>query len=422
MATQIVNGTTKSGARKKTAHRRFDVGGVWLDQPFKLRRLNHFGIYVDDPDASMRFYRDVLGFRVSDVGDFGRRLDPADRQSFGCTNAYFTHHNTDHHTFVMMPKRVYQHTNPMAKRWPDVTVNQITWQVGSLKEVVNAVAWFNEHDIEINRSGRDMPGSNWHTYPYDPEGHKNELCYGMEQIGWQGHSKPKPMYSRGFHETPTLPQKSEYAEVEDALGAGVDVLAGYRNREELPEIYDVDGILLARPFKIVRHGPVRLFVRDLDGVSAFYTDIMGMRLTEEVRYRGHTCRFFRVNDEHHSVALYPVALRAELGLDPNNTTLSFGLQVGNYRQLRNAVAFLKERGQTVMELPPELFPGIDYSAFVLDPDGYPMQLYWYMERVGWDGRPRPASRRRKIEPGVWPETLDAQPDVYEGEAFLGPWG
>jgi hypothetical protein len=51
-----------------------------------------------------------------------------------------------------------------------------------------------------------------------------------------------------------------------------------------------------------------------------------------------------------------------------------------------------------------------------------MQLYWYMERVGWDGKPKPKSQRRKVEPGVWPDVLDALPDVYEGEAFLGPWG
>jgi catechol 2,3-dioxygenase-like lactoylglutathione lyase family enzyme len=190
----------------------------------------------------------------------------------------------------------------------------------------------------------------------------------------------------------------------------------------MPEIYDVDGILLARPFKIVRHGPVRIFVRDLDKESEFHTDVMGMRLTEETKYKGHICRFFRVNDEHHSMALYPIALRDKLGLDPGSTTLSFGLQLANYRQLREAITFLKERGCTVRELPAELYPGIDYAAFAADPDGNLMQLYWYMERVGWDGKPRPKSQRRKVEPGVWPETLDAAPDVYEGEAFLGPWG
>ena len=49
-------------------------------------------------------------------------------------------------------------------------------------------------------SGRDMPGSNWHTYLLDPDGHSNELYYGIEQIGWDGYSKPQSMYDRGFND------------------------------------------------------------------------------------------------------------------------------------------------------------------------------------------------------------------------------
>ena len=64
----------------------------------------------------------------------------------------------------------------------DVTVNQITWQVSSLREVVGGNAWLKDR-IRVVRTGRDMPGSNWHFYPVDPCGHTNELYYGIEQIG-----------------------------------------------------------------------------------------------------------------------------------------------------------------------------------------------------------------------------------------------
>ena len=43
------------------------------------------------------------------------------------------------------------------------------------------------------------------------------------------------------------------------------------------------------------------------------------------------------------MALYPKALRAELGLSPHTTLFSFGMQVADYSQLRDAVAFLKAR-------------------------------------------------------------------------------
>ena len=47
--------------------KRYDVGGVLMERPFKIRRLGHFGINVVDMEKGKRFYRDLLGFRVVDV-------------------------------------------------------------------------------------------------------------------------------------------------------------------------------------------------------------------------------------------------------------------------------------------------------------------------------------------------------------------
>ena len=59
-----------------------------------------------------------------------------------------------------------------------------------------------------------------------PDGHINELYYGIEQIDWTRRSKPREMYYRIFHEEPTLPQMSEEAEVEEAVAKGIDVFSG----------------------------------------------------------------------------------------------------------------------------------------------------------------------------------------------------
>jgi catechol 2,3-dioxygenase-like lactoylglutathione lyase family enzyme len=154
----------------------------------------------------------------------------------------------------------------------------------------------------------------------------------------------------------------------------------------------------------------------------FYRDELGFALTEEVLYHGHRCLFLRVNTEHHSMALYPRALRAQLGLPESTSLLAFGLQVGSYRQLREAIGFLERAGVSVRRLPPELSPGIDYSAFAVDPDGHALQLYYYMEQIGWDGKPRPASARPKVDHANWPETVPAASDSYAGEIYQGPWG
>jgi catechol 2,3-dioxygenase-like lactoylglutathione lyase family enzyme len=169
-------------------------------------------------------------------------------------------------------------------------------------------------------------------------------------------------------------------------------------------------------------GPVRLFVDDLDKCLPFYRDDLGLAVTEEVHWKGHRCVFLRANTEHHSIALYPKAMRAELGLSASTSLFSFGMQLGDYRQLRDAVEFLRSEGVTIRYLPPELFPGIDYCAFAIDPDGHAIQLYYYMEQVGWDGRPRPAESRVRVDNARWPDTVPAASDTFLGENYLGPWG
>jgi catechol 2,3-dioxygenase-like lactoylglutathione lyase family enzyme len=400
---------------------KYDVGGVLLQRPFKIRRLGHFGFNFTQMDEALRFYTDLLGFVISDDLDFRPRLPAALTAGVRDTTGYFTRYGTDHHAFVLFPREALER---MGMGGGEVTINQITWQVGSLREVGNSLDYFEKHGVSVRRVGRDTPGSNWHAYPLDPDGHTNELYYGIEQVGWDGYSKPRTMYNRGFHERPPLPQIAEFDEVEQAIQAGVDLQSGTRSIERNPRMYDVDGILLARPFKIVRIGPVRLFVGDIDRSVDYYTRVLGLVLTEEVRYRGQRCVFLRANTEHHSLALYPLQLRGELGLSPHTTSLSFGVQLANYRQLKDALGFLQERGVTIRELPPELSPGIDYSALAIDPDGHAIQLYYYMQQVGSNGHAAAGELRASGAESVstWPKTVAARPDTFMGEALLGPWG
>jgi hypothetical protein len=44
-----------------------------------------------------------------------------------------------------------------------------------------------------------------------------------------------------------------------------------------------------------------------------------------------------------------------------------------------------------------------------------------MERIGWDGQPRPAHTRRTPQQ-PWPEQLHALSDSYADRSFMGPLG
>ncbi|HZT88226.1 MAG TPA: VOC family protein [Stellaceae bacterium] len=400
---------------------RYNVGGVMLDRPFKIRRLGHFGFNVEKLEECRHFYGDLLGFTISDKADFsGAPWFPKDKD-LGQSHGYFMRYGTDHHAMVLFAKQVMGHRADR-KFAPEVTINQITWQCGSLKEILDAHSYFEGQQVRIQRVGRDMPGSNWHVYVYDPDGHTTELYYGIEQIGWNQKSKPRAMYYRGFREKPVMPQMSETAEIAEAEEKGIDIFSGHRPGNHVDARYDVEGILLPRPFKITKIGPVRLFVEDVGRAEDFYTRHLGFAKSEETTYRGARCVFLRCGAEHHSVALYPKELRGTLGLSERTTCMSFGVELGSYAQLREAVAFLRANGCTLLDsIAPELYPGIDYSAFALDPDGHCIQLYYYMEQVGWDGRVRPASERRRVT-GEWPEALEPLSDTYMDQVFQGPLG
>lgn len=398
----------------------YDVGGVLYPRPFRIRRLGHFGFNLNRLDEGLAFYGGLLGFQLTDETSLSKLTSGA-APAMEDDRLFFMTHNTDHHSFLLAHRSLGAMFGDDAGS-KDITLSQITWQVGSLEEVVKAAGYFSEGAAEIRRIGRDMPGSNWHVYVRDPDGHTVELYYGMEQVGLLGSSKPQSMYDRRFREQPSLPQISDLTERAQALARGVDTHSGYAIRDLVTDAtHDVEGVLLPRPFKITKIGPAGLFVNDIAASEAFYRDVMGFVTTEVVDWQGHRCVFMRHGNEHHSLKLYPKAARAALGLSEHTSCVSMGLQVGSYRQLRAAVAWLAEKGARRVSLPAELSPGIDYCAHFMDPDGHCVQLFYYMEQVGWTGAPRSAALRRPVaEP--WPETLAPLSDTFVDQTFMGPLG
>ena len=407
---------------EETLVRSYDVGGIRLERPFRVLRLGHFGFNVRDQEIALRFYSDLLGLPMTDTRDF------SDRAGRGAAkgedpNGYFLRVSGDHHSVVLFPHWTFA-TSSAPKHEGTEWISHMAWQVGTLREVVEGRRWLTEKQVRTARpGGRDARGANWNFTVTDADHISNEIYYGMDQIGWDGISKPVPICPEGDPlPAPDGVAQPDFPMARKAIEDGLDLRAGLHQRPFGEPKYDVGGVMLARPFRIVRNGPIRLFARDVAAAARFYADTMGLTLTEEIQWQGHRAVFLRTNTEHHTIALYPLALREELGMRPDSICMAYGMQVGSYRQLKDAIRFLEQNKVTIRYLPPELFPGIDYSAFAIDPDGHAIQLYYYMEQIGWDGRPRPAEARRKIDNSHWPDALDALSDTYRGPVFQGPLG
>ena len=71
------------------------------DMPFKIQRLGHLVLMVENLERSVPFYTQVLGFKISDV--YPENLQPGGFAFLRC--------NTDHHTIGLVgssPKRSKQ--------------------------------------------------------------------------------------------------------------------------------------------------------------------------------------------------------------------------------------------------------------------------------------------------------------------------
>ena len=314
---------------------KYNVGGFALERPFKIRRLGHFGFNAADLEASRRFYFDLLGFFITEPAGAG----------------YFGRHAGDHHSFALFDKKKFnerQYAGENAKHFrSENDINQITWQVQSISEMAQASKYFRERGVEIMREGRaGGGGSQFHLYVWAPDEQIFELYYGIEQISWNGYARPVAM-RHGTPDPPYDPQLPDYALVHADLEKGVSVLDGRRIVSAMPLKYNVDGLLLPQPFKIVRVGPVNLFVDDFEALKRWHEDVLGFTVTEEAEWQGERCAFLRCDNEHHSLALFPKSWRKKLGLSPESSSMSFGLQLANYQQLKDAVRFLRENGVRV---------------------------------------------------------------------------
>ncbi len=70
---------------------------------------------------------------------------------------YFMRYGTDHHAMVLFSKKVMDQRAD--RKFADgITINQITWQCGSLKEIADAHGYFTDHQVRIQRVGRDING------------------------------------------------------------------------------------------------------------------------------------------------------------------------------------------------------------------------------------------------------------------------
>ena len=122
-------------------------------------RWSHAVIYVRDIGKMIAFYRDVLGFQVSDRGP----LDPS--QPEGLELAFLSQVGSDHHQLAFIPVR---------GEGPSTTLDHMAFKVDSLADV-KAMAETLQSDERATDLAPLTHGNAWSIYFKDPEGNGLEV-------------------------------------------------------------------------------------------------------------------------------------------------------------------------------------------------------------------------------------------------------
>ena len=143
-------------------------------------------------------------------------------------------------------------------------------------------------------------------------------------------------------------------------------------------------------FEVRKIGHVVLNVTDLDAAVRFYTDVLGLRVSD--RYPDTMVPggmvFMRCNTDHHGVALVGGAARTE-----RSSLNHFAFEVGTPDEVFRARAWLRTRGVPI-HFEGRRRAGCQLAIEFQDPDGNNLEIYWGLDQIGTDGRARPANEWR----------------------------
>ncbi len=140
--------------------------------PFQLRKIGHTVLFVSDLAASVRWYTEVLGFKLSDVFD----------ESMMAGGMVFLRFGPDHHSVAL----VGDGQKPGMRRG----MHHTAFELGTLQEVIDARDHLKRHGVKIVFEGRRRAGCQVAVEFLDPDGHHLELYWGLDQVGYDDRLRP----------------------------------------------------------------------------------------------------------------------------------------------------------------------------------------------------------------------------------------
>ena len=141
-------------------------------------------------------------------------------------------------------------------------------------------------------------------------------------------------------------------------------------------------------------GHVGIYVKDLERSKKFYTEVVGLKVSDEFPAKAV---FMRCSHDHHDTVLFQLAAEKLARSQPDRGEIQqISYEVDRLDDLRQKAAELRAQGIEVTG-PDQKGPGMDKTIEFSDPDGNRIQFYCDMDQTGWDDRSRPPDQWRRLD-------------------------
>jgi catechol 2,3-dioxygenase-like lactoylglutathione lyase family enzyme len=141
--------------------------------PFAITKIGHVVLNCRDLERSVRFYTQILGFKISDI--YEPEMVPG--------GMVFMRFNADHHGVGLV--------GAMTGSAENIELHHLAFEVDSVDDLLRLREHLETNNVTVDFHGRRRAGAQIAVEFTDPDGHQLELFWGLDRVGGDEVVRPR---------------------------------------------------------------------------------------------------------------------------------------------------------------------------------------------------------------------------------------
>jgi catechol 2,3-dioxygenase-like lactoylglutathione lyase family enzyme len=189
----------EASVSNKTITERLQALSPGKNVPFAITKIGHVVLNCRDLERSVRFYTQILGFKISDI--YEPDMVPG--------GMVFMRFNTDHHGVGLV--------GAMSDYAQNIELHHLAFEVATLDELLRLREHLEKNNVTIDFTGRRRAGGQIAVEFADPDGHQLEIFWGLDQVASDDVVRPRSEWrpARSLEEAINNPVRGQNPIVRD---------------------------------------------------------------------------------------------------------------------------------------------------------------------------------------------------------------